>query len=103
MGRPNKYPDQFRKDALELVRTSQRPIAEVAFDPFASPWRPAAAPATPEAEPEEADLPSALARFERRRLEAALQAARHNQREAARRLGLGYDQLRHRLRKHGSQ
>ena len=21
MGRPNKYPDQFRKDALELVRT----------------------------------------------------------------------------------
>jgi transposase-like protein len=30
MGRPNKYPDQFRKDALELVRTSQRPTAEVA-------------------------------------------------------------------------
>ena len=30
MGRPNKYPDQFRKDALELVRTSKRPIAEVA-------------------------------------------------------------------------
>lgn len=30
MGRPNKYPDQFRKDALDLVRTSGRPIAEVA-------------------------------------------------------------------------
>lgn len=30
MGRPNKYPDQFRRDALELVRTSGRPIAEVA-------------------------------------------------------------------------
>ena len=30
MGRPNEYPDQFRKDALELVRTSERPIAEVA-------------------------------------------------------------------------
>ena len=30
MGRPNKYPDQFRKDALELVKTSQRAIAEVA-------------------------------------------------------------------------
>ena len=30
MGRPNKYPDQFRTDALELLRTSQRPIAEVA-------------------------------------------------------------------------
>ena len=25
MGRPNKYPDQFRKDALELVKTSHRP------------------------------------------------------------------------------
>lgn len=30
MGRPNKCLDQFRKDALELVRTSQRPTAEVA-------------------------------------------------------------------------
>jgi transposase len=30
MGRPNKYPDRFRKDALELARTSGRPIAEVA-------------------------------------------------------------------------
>jgi transposase len=30
MGRPNKNPDQFRRDALELVETSQRPIAEVA-------------------------------------------------------------------------
>lgn len=30
MGRPNKYPDQFRKDALELVKSSKRPIAEVA-------------------------------------------------------------------------
>jgi len=30
MGRPNKYRDQFRKDALDLVKTSGRPIAEVA-------------------------------------------------------------------------
>lgn len=30
MGRPNKYPDQFRTDALDLVRTSGRSIAEVA-------------------------------------------------------------------------
>lgn len=30
MGRPNKYPDQFRRDALELVESSKRPIAEVA-------------------------------------------------------------------------
>ena len=30
MGRPNKYPDQFRRDALKLVESSGRPIAEVA-------------------------------------------------------------------------
>ena len=30
MGRPNKYPDQFRKEAIELARSSGRPIAEVA-------------------------------------------------------------------------
>lgn len=30
MGRPSKYPDQFRADALELVKSSERPIAEVA-------------------------------------------------------------------------
>lgn len=30
MGRPTKYPDQFRRDALKLVETSDRPVAEVA-------------------------------------------------------------------------
>ena len=30
MGRPSKYPDQFRKDALELAKSSGRPLAEVA-------------------------------------------------------------------------
>lgn len=30
MGRPAKYPDQFRRDAVELVETSGRSIAEVA-------------------------------------------------------------------------
>ena len=30
MGRPSKYPEQFRRDALELVKSSGRPIAEVA-------------------------------------------------------------------------
>lgn len=30
MGRPTKYPDQFRRDALKLVETSGRPIADVA-------------------------------------------------------------------------
>jgi transposase len=30
MGRPTKYPEQFRRDAVELVESSKRPIAEVA-------------------------------------------------------------------------
>lgn len=30
MGRPSKYPEKFRRDALELVKNSGRPIAEVA-------------------------------------------------------------------------
>lgn len=30
MGRPTKYPEEFRREALELVRTSDRSIAEVA-------------------------------------------------------------------------
>lgn len=30
MGRPTKYSEQFRRDALQLVASSGRPIAEVA-------------------------------------------------------------------------
>ena len=30
MGRPTKYPEQFRNDAVALVESSGRPIAEVA-------------------------------------------------------------------------
>lgn len=30
MGRPTKYPEQFRRDALALVESSGRPVAEVA-------------------------------------------------------------------------
>ena len=47
-----------------------------------------------------ADFTTEVARFERGLLERALHAARHNQREAARALGLGYHQLRRLLKKH---
>jgi len=30
MGRPNKYPDEFRREAVALFRTSDRPRSEVA-------------------------------------------------------------------------
>jgi psp operon transcriptional activator len=50
-----------------------------------------------------AALPNATAHvcYERRLLEEALPAARFNRRRAAARLGLSYDQLRTRLRRHG--
>jgi len=30
MGRPSKYPDEFRREAVELVRSSGRSMADVA-------------------------------------------------------------------------
>lgn len=30
MGRPSKYPPEFRREAVQLVLTAQRPVAEVA-------------------------------------------------------------------------
>jgi psp operon transcriptional activator len=78
-----------------------RPVAELVVDPFASAWRPARAeaalpaPATPPA-----SLDEAVRRHEKALLEQALAACRYNRRRAAERLGLTYDQLRARLRRH---
>ena len=101
---------------------ADRPIGALDLDPFDSPWRPKGAfaspaqPATPErmtgpmqdpaaesaatAEPVPSDFRGAVAAFERRMLEQALAACRHNQRKAAQLLGLSYDQLRHAMKRH---
>jgi psp operon transcriptional activator len=96
-------------------------LSEIALDPFLSPWRPAPpqtqpvaeagaaghAAATPQGRTPEAGVPSAgdfaaLTRaYAAALLRAALEACRHNQAEAARRLGLSYYQFRHHLRVHG--
>tara|TARA_R110000782_G_scaffold78276_9_gene155726 strand:- start:161771 stop:162856 length:1086 start_codon:yes stop_codon:yes gene_type:complete len=91
------------------------PIAEIALDPFASPWAPlsvspveekpkatassslAALPAPQDVD----DLRGAVAAYERSLVERALDRHRHNQRAAAKALKLSYDQFRHCLRKHG--
>jgi psp operon transcriptional activator len=89
-----------------------RTIDHIVFDPFASPYRPPPAPPRdpeplhdpeppPAADFQALDLGAAVARFEADLLDRALVAARHNQREAARSLGLGYHQYRNRLKKHG--
>jgi psp operon transcriptional activator len=83
----------------------EKPIEQVRIDPFDSPYR--RPPERPERPPEPPAAPTpirlgdAIAALERRLIEEALAARRHNQRAAARTLGLTYDQLRHRLRKHG--
>ncbi|TCD01861.1 phage shock protein operon transcriptional activator [Erythrobacteraceae bacterium CFH 75059] len=92
-----------------------RPIGHVQFDPFASPWKPAAPPCDKGADPAPAvpqanarptpqavqDLRAAVDAFEREIVAHHLGANRWNQRQTAKALGLTYDQLRHCIRKHG--
>lgn len=79
-----------------------RPVAELVFDPFASPYRPAPAPVALAAEAAPpSDFRAAVRSLERELLERALTAGRYNRRAAAARLGLTYDQLRTQLKKHG--
>jgi psp operon transcriptional activator len=93
-------------------------IGHVVFDPFDSPWKPAAMPRAPEpgASPAPAvtsptalttaydqvtDLRTAVDAHEKAILEQALARNRFNQRQTAKALNLSYDQLRHAMKKHG--
>jgi psp operon transcriptional activator len=100
----------------------ERPIDSIQFDPFESPWRPAAMAANenrreseipsgpalpPPAGPVSTYDPSgcsdfrlAIAEYEKAILAAALEKCRWNQRAAAAALQLSYDQLRHALKRH---
>ena len=86
-----------------------RPVDELAFDPFASPWQPLTMgqPQTtdPRADPPAPAAPQplrvAVQAYERQLLVDALDRHRHNQRATAKALGLTYDQLRHALKRHG--
>jgi psp operon transcriptional activator len=91
----------------------ERPVGRVVFDPFKSPWKPAASMKAPAAEAsapapvqtgdpgQMSDFRSAVDAHEVALLTAALERHRYNQRATAKALGLSYDQLRHCLRKHG--
>jgi psp operon transcriptional activator len=99
----------------------ERPIDEIVFDPFHSPWAPRSGAAHGEAvsaidgadhPPLQAgphpsppstttdDFRGAVAEYERSLLEDALKRNRFNQRATATALGLSYDQLRHALKRH---
>ncbi len=92
---------------------ANKPVARIALDPFASPYRPAmrnnaAAESRPNAGPvptdttahQPIDFAATVEGFERRLLAEAMAANRHNQRATALHLGLGYHQLRNLLRKY---
>ena len=99
----------------------KKPISELVFDPFESPWRPQpvrrrgvsepAAERAAESGAEEQvkfspsaamplDIREAMAALEKGLLEQALTANHFNQRDTAAHLSLSYDQLRHALKKH---
>ena len=84
----------------------ERPVDQIQFDPFESPWRPVAMPKQVEliapAAPAGPALPSpaAVAEYEKAILANALERCRWNQRAAATALQLSYDQLRHALKRH---
>jgi psp operon transcriptional activator len=107
--------------AVYRAEDPERPIDEVQFDPFHSPWAMGdapAAPSSPARAPPEADhsgaplvhapapatgvsdFRSAIFAYERSILEDAMARNRFNQRATAAALGLSYDQLRHALKRH---
>ena len=98
----------------------ERPVDDIVFDPFDSPWRPnvaggvavvptsGTAPAIthqqdapqPPANDVTSDLRGTVDAYEKRLIEAAFNRCRFNQRATATALGLSYDQLRHAMKKH---
>ena len=110
--------------AVYRAEDPERPVDEIQFDPFHSPWAPSqSSPATsvpaaaaqrpqeaPEQQPAEQahdspplstdDFRGAVAEYERTLLQNALAANRFNQRATAAAIGLSYDQLRHALKRH---
>jgi len=109
----NRWPGNVRELKNTIERTvyrandPERPISNIALDPFDSPFRIAsgksATPRTGAAKRRSpllpTDLKQRLADTETELLQAALEKARFNQRLAADLLGLGYHQFRGKLRK----
>jgi psp operon transcriptional activator len=77
----------------------ERAVGDLVLDPFATPWAELPAPSTPDEV--EGGLDRMVAAYERGLLRQALAAGRFNRRRVAAGLGLTYDQLRTRLKRHG--
>ncbi len=81
-------------------------IDHVVVDPFQSPWRPVAIPQSnkvPQMPPNnsEQSFNDAVTAYEISLLQNALEHSRHNQKQAANALDLGYHQFRRLIHKHG--
>ena len=101
------------KNAIERsvyrLPDKSKPVTDIAFDPFDSPFRLREERSRPKGKGTAArgsehvlptDLKSRLQDLERELVAAALERARYNQRVAADMLGLTYHQLRGKIRKH---
>jgi psp operon transcriptional activator len=103
--------------AVYRWQDENKPIDDIDFDPFDSPWMPKRE-AGPKADPaplsvpqlpggsgrhiaDVRDLRAAVAEYERDILAEALRRCRYNQRAAAKAVSLSYDQLRHAMKRHG--
>ena len=91
--------------AVYTCQDYDRPVIDIVFDPFDSPWRPGNQSAT--VKPEALDLPDKpydlkqrIQDEEVRRIKSAMEQCRFNQKKTAEFLGMTYHQLRGYLRKY---
>ena len=91
--------------AVYTCQDDDKPIVDIIFDPFDSPWRPRSKSATQETRtnslPDQPyDFKQGIQDEEIRRIKSAMEHCRFNQKKAAEFLGMTYHQLRGYLRKY---
>ncbi len=91
--------------AIYQSEDPEKPIKDIIFDPFDSPYRPKSKTSTKKNLPTAGDknLKEQVQDFEVAMIQDALQQCQFNQRKTADLLGLSYDQLRGYLRKYGKE
>ena len=91
--------------AVYTCQDYDKPVVDIIFDPFDSPWRPGSQTAGDKPEPSDLpdkpyDLKQSIQNEEVRRIKSAMEHCRFNQKKTAEFLGMTYHQLRGYLRKY---